>query len=241
MKWLLYCVSNSGDFRQDQPIVGVNDEPVVFLNGLGLLAVVSRFDDSQASFDVNSMITYHKVVESLFERTTIIPFRYKTLLNSREEILGTFREKNAHFKKLLDSLDGAIEIGIRLVKPKPVVDNKSLYDCLNKGSSNGSNPGKTYLESRKAFYSTASWIQDQKKEFCQFCMKQFDGLFVDLKSEAARLPEIQNRKDLALISVYFLVRKNHSQEFRKKFQELKDLDLGKVLLSGPWPPYNFVI
>ncbi|MGC8658856.1 MAG: GvpL/GvpF family gas vesicle protein [Desulfomonilaceae bacterium] len=240
MTWLLYCVSNSGEFDGAQAVAGVGAQPVLFVDGFGLSAAVSIFDDSRASFDVNSMITYHKVVESLFERATIIPFRYKTLLKNQEEIQNTFRDKHSHFKKLLSTLDGTIELGIRLVKAKPVVDNKRSDNSLTKMFT-GRNPGKAYLESRKAFYSTASWIEDQKKEFCQFCSKQFDGLFVQLKSEAALLPEVQNRKDLALISVYFLVRKNLSNEFRKKFQELKDLNLGKTLLSGPWPPYNFVV
>ena len=241
MKQLVYCVMDPKKFQEDESIVGVGSQRIIFLNGSDLCAAVSNFDNSETSFDVTSMITYHNVIETLFERLAIIPFRFRTLLNNKEEVLAMLETKNHDYKQLLLKLDGVIEIGIRLVSAKPAKDNTPQKNCLFKRPFKDSNPGTSYLANRKAFYSTASWIEDQKKEFSELCVNQFKGLFVDLKSEAARLPEIRNRRDLMMISIYFLVKKDLLQRFRYKFQELRSVTPGKMLLSGPWPPYNFVV
>jgi hypothetical protein len=241
MKRLLYCILNSTNILEDGPLIGVGDQRIVFLNGSGLFAAVSRFDGLETPFDVNSMITYHKVIETLFRQTAIIPFRFKTFLNSEEEILTMLKDKDAHYKKLLSTLDGVVELGIRLVIAKPVHDNNPLHTCVFTPPADSLNPGMLYLKSRKAFYSTASWIQDQTKEFSDLCVSRFEGLFIKLKSEATSLPEIQNRKNLSLISIYFLVKKDLIQEFTIKFREIRSLVTGRMLLSGPWPPYNFVV
>ncbi len=241
MKWLLYCVLNSTNIVEEAPLVGVGEQRIVFLSCSGLFAAVSRFDGLETPFDVNSMITYHRVIETLFNRTAIIPFRFKTLLNSEEEVLTMLKDKDAHYQKLLSTLDGVVELGIRLVKAKPVQDNNPLNSRVFTPPPNSLNPGISYLKSRKAFYSTAFWIQDQTKEFSDLCVSQFEGLFIKLKSEATALPEIQNRKNLTLISIYFLVKKDLIQEFTLKFREIRALVTGRMLLSGPWPPYNFVV
>jgi hypothetical protein len=241
MKRLLYCILNSTNIPEDGPLIGVGDQRIVFLSGSGLFAAVSRFDGLETPFDVNSMITYHRVIETLFSQTAIIPFRFKTFLNSEEEILTMLKDKDAHYKKLLSTLDGVVELGIRLVIAKPVRDNNPLNNFVFTPPANSLNPGISYLKSRKAFYSTESWIQDQAKEFSDLCVSQFEGLFIKLKSEATSLPEIQNRKNLSLISIYFLVKKDLIQEFTVKFREIRSLVTGRMLLSGPWPPYNFVV
>lgn len=240
MKRLLYCVLDPEKFQENEPIIGVGAQPIIFLNGSNLCAAVSDFENSQTSFDVSSMITYHNVIETLFKQVAIIPFRFKTLLNSEEELFKMLEEHESHYTKLLSRLDGVVEIGIRFVHAKPVKENVTLNNDSSKQYYNCSNPGTSYLASRRSFYSSASWIEQQKKEFSELCVNRFNGLFVDMKSEAARLPEIQNRKDLMLVSIYFLVKKDMVQKFRANFQEFRTLAPGKTLLSGPWPPYNFV-
>ncbi|MHB8204232.1 MAG: GvpL/GvpF family gas vesicle protein [Desulfomonilaceae bacterium] len=241
MKQILYCVMDPKKFQEDEPVIGVGAQPIIFLNGSDLCAAVSDFDSLQTSFDVTSMITYHKAIEALFERVAIIPFRFKTLFNDKKEVIAMLEQNNDNYSKLLSRLDGMVEMGIRLVKAKPLNVDSPQIDNEFSGASDVSNPGMSYLKRRWALYSSESWIQDQKREFSEKCSKEFDGLFANFKSEASRLPEVQNNKNLILISLYFLVRKDLTQEFRVKFRELKCLITGKMLLSGPWPPYNFVV
>ena len=241
MRQLIYGVLSSINVERKETIVGINAEPIKFLNFSRLSAAVSSFDASQKSFDINSMITYHKVIESLFKEGAIIPFRFKTLLDSEEEVLSALKDKEDHYKDLLSTLDGVAEMGIRLVKEKPVCSDFSQDVQKSVSMADVENPGTSFLKSRRALYSVATWSNDQKDEFCDLCARQFEGLFVNFKSEVSPLPEVQNRKGLTMISVYFLVRKDLVQKFRSRFQELKLIINDKMMLSGPWPPYNFVV
>ena len=241
MRQLLYCVLNSNNMEGDLHIVGVGDKPIELLCDSGLCAVISCVEGMDMPFNVNSMITYHQVIENFFERRAIIPFRFKTLFNDEKEVVAMLEQNKDNYTKLLSKLDGMVEMGIRLVKAKPLNVDSPQLDTEFSGTSDVSNPGMSYLKKRWALYSSESWIQDQKKEFSEKCSKELDGLFANFKSEASRLPEVQNNKNLILISLYFLVKKDLIQEFRVKFRTLKCLITGKMLLTGPWPPYNFVV
>jgi hypothetical protein len=241
MRRLIYCVLSSTNSERKETIVGINSQPVRFLKFSSLSAAVSSFDDSQKSFDINSMITYHRVIESLFREGAIIPFRFKTLLDSEEEVESLLKEKEDSYKDLLSTLDGVAEMGIRLVKEKPVRSDGSHNNHKSEIPQDVPNPGTSFLKSRRAFYSVAAWSKDQQNEFGDLCARQFQGLFVNFKSEVSPLPEVQNRKGLTMISLYFLVRKDLVHKFRSRFQELKPIISDKIMLSGPWPPYNFVV
>ena len=112
-------------------------------------------------------------------------------------------QNNDNYTKLLSTLDGMVEMGIRLVKAKLLNVDSPQIDTEFSEASGVSNPGMSYLKKRWALYSSESWIQDQKKEFSEKCSKEFDGLFENFKSEASRLPEVQNKEpdlDLAIFS-----------------------------------------
>jgi hypothetical protein len=44
-----------------------------------------------------------------------------------------------------------------------------------------------------------------------------------------------------LVSLYFLVPKTVLGRFRRAFGELASNESARVMLTGPWPPYNFVL
>ena len=43
-----------------------------------------------------------------------------------------------------------------------------------------------------------------------------------------------------MISLNFLIKKDDVAKFQQSFQKTGNADV-KYLLSGPWPPYNFVV
>ena len=45
---------------------------------------------------------------------------------------------------------------------------------------------------------------------------------------------------LPLLSLYFLVDRAVVESFRQAFRRLSEAESARLLLSGPWPPYNFV-
>ena len=66
------------------------------------------------------------------------------------------------------------------------------------------------------------------------------GLFVDLKIEPSTKTATGAQEKETLISVYCLIQKDSVDRFRMAIEELKPSLDAKILMSGPWAPYNFV-
>jgi hypothetical protein len=44
-----------------------------------------------------------------------------------------------------------------------------------------------------------------------------------------------------MLSLYFLVKREEVEKFRQIFQAFASRYSARILLSGPWPPFNFVL
>ena len=93
--------------------------------------------------------------------------------------------------------------------------------------------GLAYLTARKAHYAHQDRWTKEYRQAAERCLAQFAGLFVKSNTEAPspRLP---------LLSLYFLVPRPAVESFRQAFRHLTETESARLLLSGPWPPYNFV-
>jgi len=108
-------------------------------------------------------------------------------------------------------------------------------------------PGRAYLAARKVHYAQQEKFNKQAKEIIEQYRASFSGLFVTCKTE---FPSIVNRQSSivnrqssipnSVLSLYFLVQREHVERFQQVFREINVRESPKLLLSGPWPPYNFV-
>jgi arsenite/tail-anchored protein-transporting ATPase len=90
--------------------------------------------------------------------------------------------------------------------------------------------GRGFLLRRKACYQGGNPVdREMETDFDPFA-----GAFAGLHSKWKR--EIRP----GMLSVYFLVRKGCVDDFAASFRKIKRVLPQKLLLSGPWPPYNFV-
>ena len=64
------------------------------------------------------------------------------------------------------------------------------------------------------------------------------ALLDDCSTEQRR--EVSLSHQGRLLSLYFLTPKSRAEEFRKMARKISAPRGVKLLLSGPWPPYNFV-
>ena len=93
--------------------------------------------------------------------------------------------------------------------------------------------GLAYLTARKAHYAHQDRWTNEYRQVADRCREQFTGLYVKYTTEAPspRLP---------LLSLYFLVPRPAVESFRLAFRQLTESESARLMLSGPWPPYNFV-
>ncbi len=211
MKYLLYGIWATP--KQPTALLGIDEQPITLIHHQSLTAAVSKIDPAKLTTEVPLLLAYNQVIESLHNIETTIPMRYGSLFDNETQIIQWLDKNLTHYKELLQKLNGCVEMGIRLLLPTPPEPPTITRS------------GRNYLTARQNYYSD----KDQQQNLIKQINNQFSGCFRYTKHCA------ENR----YLSLYFLVPKNQVEKFRSLFQTMDKKH--KQLLSGPWPPYNFVI
>jgi hypothetical protein len=207
----------------------------------GLCAAFSEVSDGAGAFDVSRAMQHHKVIESFFDRITVVPFRFETVLEDLLDLELLLKERCDYYKEILRRLDGCAEMGIRAMVHESKAAPAAASEAGGFPSPDEPNPGKLFLWSRRIHYADESLLAEKHEEVSAKFRAAFGGLFKEFRSEASRLEVKGSDPGAVLISLYFLVPKEHLMSFRHRFDVLESADSSKLLLSGPWPPYNFVL
>jgi hypothetical protein len=91
-----------------------------------------------------------------------------------------------------------------------------------------------------AHYAVEDRLAGENGLLLERCREVFDGLFVKCKSE---YPSFRNYRSVtrdSILSIYFLIPRSLVETFCRVFKQFRLEEPAKLLLSGPWPPYNFV-
>lgn len=237
MRYLLYGIFRGQEQQKAIP-TGVDGQPVFLVGKKGLRAAISRVPHAKFTADIPRLVAYQKVVESLHRDPTvagIIPMRYGCLFDERAQIIELLEERCCQYEGLLDELEGCVEMGIRILISEPVISARPAPGGRTNPQATG--PGQTFLATRKAHYARQEMFANEVDLVSQRCLAALGGLFV--KSKAEDHPKAATPS--AFLSLYFLVPGNSVERFRQRFRDLCEKEPAKLLLSGPWPPYNFVL
>ena len=101
-------------------------------------------------------------------------------------------------------------------------------------SSFGGSPGAAYLADRRGHYREKDGEVGEAEAVIERIRQAFEGLYTHCKAER------RSTGDRTMASLYFLVRRERLQAFLSAFARLREETTDKILLTGPWPAYNFV-
>lgn len=243
MSFLLYCIFQTRVNKEPPHISGANDIwPVLFINANSLSAAFSRVDRSDLTPDTSRVLAYEKIIALLHRDFTVIPMRYGCLLDEESQIIRLLESRNEAYTALLSELAGCVEFGIRALPCDDSlshdVEASSPHPVTRERHS--SSPGLAYLAARKLHHARQEQFARQGSMVIEKIREPFAGLYVKCKVEN-QTPRIGNfTLFTSLLSLYFLVPRESVEAFRKRFYSISVRKSPKLLLSGPWPPFNFV-
>jgi hypothetical protein len=243
MRLLLYCVFRTADHPVAQPLSGVGGQPVVPVSHNGLSAAVSRVPLRDLTPTVSRVVAYGNVIETLRQVVTVIPMRYGCQFERESEVIQFLAERGERCKSLLRELHGCVEMGIR-VFPRAINSGERDMEVSAFGSAaealRSTEPGRLYLAARRAHYGKQERLIEESNALTERCRAAFAGLFVKCKTEKASPGARRLAFRTPLASLYFLLRREWLESFRNTFRDVASRESVRLLLSGPWPPYNFV-
>jgi hypothetical protein len=241
MKYLIYCIFENPRDRKISVCPGLGKNPVHVIERQGLCAAYSENTAMDEVRDTSEMMTYHKVIQSFFEQVTVVPFRFGTVLDLYVDLERLLENRAEHYRKILQDLEGCAEMGIRAIINACEIQGGDPQGSPGIAYPDSSGSGKLYLSSRKNHYSSQSLLSENNQQSIRRVRDTFAGTFKKFKSESSTQEFRQGGASFILLSLYFLVPKALLERFRQTFADLSSAEPAKLMLSGPWPPYNFVL
>jgi hypothetical protein len=218
MKYLLYCICH-------QDAEKFPEEPGIrIVAGHGLAVVTSQLDEPIAAPSVPALLAYEKVVERIHAVQDVIPLRYGYLMESEEQIVRLLDDHRQEYEAMFVQLRGMTEMGLRLLLPERPAPLPSLPQS----------PVAAYLASLRTRHSAEAVLAPEETLLANQIAAQLVGWSAGQRRAVTSSPHGR------LLSLFFLTPKPRVEEFRKKAREISLPRGVKLLLSGPWPPYNFV-
>jgi hypothetical protein len=243
MSCLFYCIGHHPGPELAGPLPGVGGRPVYQVADRHLRAAVSRINRADLTPDLPRVRAYERVVTSCHRRGTVVPMRYGCVVDRESQVIEMLSAHSSHYEALLRELEGCVEMGLRVLLPSgpwAAVTPGGPEGCREVAGPHPPDPaaaadrlGLAYLTARKAHYDHQDRWTTEYRQAADRCRARFGGLFVKCATEAPS-------PRLAVLSLYFLVPSPAVTAFRQAFRRLSETESARLLLSGPWPPYNFV-
>ena len=241
MKYLVYCIFHTSGHQKPEAPQGVDDQPVALVSNNGLTAAISGITQPNLLPDASRILIYKRVVDFFYRDRTVIPMRYGCVLNGKQQVCRFLEEHGGQYGRLLGTIMGCVEMGIRILiadgglEIAKLKKNKRQFllndDKSRRGGPKSETPGRAYLSTRKTHYDREDQMDKEIETVLDHFRRAFAGLFIRFKSEFHN----------PLLSLYFLVPGDAVEHFRQVFLNISQDAAAKLLLSGPWPPYNFVM
>lgn len=246
MSYLLYAILPV-PLREDPgpALRGWREEKIFLVREGGLVAAVSAAPGwdcagSHPAPPIPELLAYGRVIEAFWQDPAvggIIPLRYGCFVREEGDIRGILRERRETFKALLVELKGCQEFGLRILAPE-------AWTAAEGGRPSEPGPpvasGRAYLEARRISFLRREGAARGDQLLLEHCRSAFSGLFRKWKEGPPGAPPLWwGDRRFRLLSAYLLVPRSLADPFRVAFRQVRAKEPARLLLSGPWPPYNF--
>lgn len=251
----LYCVTQTKPNRNNFEDIGVEIYPIYFQGTYAIVSKVSPDEFSEDNFKKNlanmdwvekGVRQHERVIEEIMKDVTVLPFKFGTVFQSEENVEKLLKEQNTDFKRIIASLDGKEEWGLKIY-----CDLKRFKDILEKEDERikekedeitSASEGKAYLLKKKKDELIEDIISKKISEYTQDCFERLKRTSLDAKINKILPKEVTEKKEDMVLNVAFFINKKRVKEFDNILQYLKAKYSDKGLIfdcTGPWPPYNF--
>jgi hypothetical protein len=244
MKLLLYCIVSCSGHQPAETFVGVDGRPVSLIVRNRVGAAVSTIEYAAERIpDISQILAYENVNKTFHHDHSIIPMRFGCLFDNEHQIAGLLEERSKEYRSLLEEIGDCVEMGVKVLISGSASNGNSRTPSLQAANCKSEAPssGREYLAALKVKHAPGKRVSKEMAQVVRQCRVAFSGLFVKFKEEYPRHDARQQSELQDIYSLYFLVPRDAVGPFRIAFQALCSGQVNKFLLSGPWPPYNFVL
>jgi hypothetical protein len=183
----------------------------------GLAAVYSRHRSFRPRPLPKLVFGHERVVEAIMAGGAVLPLRFGTQLEREGELEEVLSARHDELRRSLERVRGKVELAVRIFAER-------------------ARPGRGMMESTGRGYLLARVDAHRRYEHVS---REVHAALVPL-SAASRVR--QPRSPQAILAAAYLVESDQVDHFRRQADRLGCRHLGtQIMLTGPWPPYNFAM
>jgi hypothetical protein len=190
----------------------------------GLAVAYSRVGLEAAAPTPERVEGFAAVVAALHRSRAVLPLRYG-LLDGDDALRARLLGRRDALLARLDAVTDCEEMGLRLLPvgaPLPMPEQPAEAST-----------GAAYLLARRDEFARRDAARNAAESASARALEALAPLARESRSE----PPTPSRG--ALASLAFLVPRDQIERFREAVRGLRVGSMESILLSGPWPPYNF--
>jgi len=237
MKLYLYGIIDSSD-QIKESIYGLEGAGVYNIPFCDIGAAVSEICQMTQDTTDSAVLEHEAVVEKLMTDFTVLPVRFQTVIEGRDNLLSIMKSYYRDFKDNLERLRNKFEFGIKVIWPADKIKEniiKALKKDEQKKLDSGSSSGKRFMKEKFEKYKIDKELEAKADKFIKVMDIFFSKFAAEKKTEKLKTENL-------LIDAVYLVEKDKERNFREAFEHVKSARPDfKYLFSGPWPAYNFVV
>jgi hypothetical protein len=220
---------------------GVMNEKLFTVASDQIIAVVSHTTSAGLIPDRPNAIKYAGVIEILAQQFTLCPMRFGSVMETTDAIGKMLERNKEEIQKNLQHVENKVEYGLKIFcnSEKLCAELKSKPEAVIQLNEK---PGSEFKNSIYKEYVNKKLKEHRLEELL---LAYVDSVVAQITLKIDRLnAEIKFRKivkETTIIDAVFLLRKEQEKnligiidDFKNQFPSLN------FVLTGPWPPYNFV-
>ena len=220
-------------------IQGVEDSKLITVSCNKLTAIVAEISRKKVVVNTENALTFAKVIDKLSRHYPILPIRYGTLMDSDESII-----------LLLEKYESKFEQNLCVVENKEEFSLKVFWDYEKESKKIRQQIYATEMENRTPFQgdsSSKAYLLQKMKEhrFENALLTSVEQLVGEICMLLTRFNPIYKFKKMVsqtmILDAVLLFDKEQKEVLIRAIDGLKNQHKNlRFLLTGPWPPYNFV-
>jgi hypothetical protein len=236
MAWYAYCIGEKNAFpelaRHRKPIpmesiLGVSGNQV-FLYPASDLAVIVSEHSTQKSLNQQSGMEHARVVAGCFEHSTVLPFRFGTIFDDDESLRRSIRANQRQFLDNISKLHGKTEMHLKIF----------VDDCCGR-TVKKHQPADGLNQEYFTNLLQSAGLQRERQTRARAVSFQMHRLFLPVdENVSCRLAE----GGKMVLDIAHLINRKSVERYVSKFSATSaTMKECRMQLSGPWPPYHFVL
>ncbi|MFE4669731.1 GvpL/GvpF family gas vesicle protein [Streptomyces sp. NPDC056716] len=230
-------------------LTGVAGDRPRVMEGGGLVAVVGEVPEQDfAEAPLRSHLEdldwlsgtargHERVIEALTAVTTPLPMRLATVFRDDEGVRLMLTARDAHFRDVLDRLDGRVEWGVK-VYAEPASEPEPATSAVPESRPAS---GRDYLRLRRQAVRSHEDFLERAERFASRLHTALAATAEDSRLHVTQSGALSTGPGPNVLNAAYLLPRSDSREFMRVLDDVRATETHvRVQLTGPWAGYSFV-